>query len=202
MKVLIACEESQTVCKAFRTFGHEAFSCDIQECSGGHPDWHLHGDVLEYLNYKKWDLMVAHPPCTYLSNAGVMHLFPKGILNQHRFKKGMEGRDFFMKLLEAPIPKICVENPRPTNIFELPRHTQEIHPYHFGDPFKKATRLWLRGLKPLMPTNIVWKRAKYISARKGDTIANGSVTNQKERSKTFPGIATAMAEQWGKTIKN
>lgn len=109
----------------------------------------------------------------------------------------LEGKDFMLKMLNVKVPRICIENPRPSKIFDLPKHTQEINPYHFGDPFKKATRLWLIGLKPLMPTNIVWKRARYVSASKGDTVANGAVNSAKERSKTFTGIAKAMADQWG-----
>src|SRR5574344_1078988 len=116
MKVLIACEESQAVCKAFRAKGHEAYSCDIQECSGGHPEWHIQGDVTPLLN-ENWDLIIAHPPCTYLSNAGA--------------------RDFFMKLYNANFPKIAVENPVPSKIYEMPLHSQEIQPYMFGHPFKK-----------------------------------------------------------------
>lgn len=195
MKVLVACEESQTVCKAFRARGHEAYSCDIQPCSGGHPEWHIQDDVTYHLS-DGWDLMVAHPPCTFLSNAGARHLFAGGKLNEERYQKGLLGKALFMILLNASISKICVENPIPTNVFELPRHTQQIHPYHFGHHFKKATRLWLKGLKPLMPTDILWKRVKYVH-RGGCSVANGSVSSAKERSKTFDGIANAMAEQWG-----
>lgn len=198
MRVLVACEESQAVCIEFRKLGHEAYSNDIQECSGGHPEWHLQMDSLEAIKLKNWDLLIAHPPCTYLSNAGAVHLFRGGVINQERLAKGFEGKAFFMALLNSDVPRICVENPIPSSIYQLPKHTQEIHPYHFGHTFKKATRLWLKNLPPLMPTDIVWKRVPYVSAQKGDSIANGSVTNKKLRSKTFPGIARAMAEQWGK----
>lgn len=108
----------------------------------------------------------------------------------------MQGKNLFMSLLSSDVPKVCVENPIPSTIYELPKHTQEIQPYHFGHPFKKATRLWLKGLKPLVPTDIIFKRAKYIS-RKGTKASEGATSNKKERSKTFPGIAKAMAEQWG-----
>jgi len=110
MKILIACEESQEVCKAFRAKGHEAYSCDILPESGGHPEWHIQDDVIKHLG-DGWDMMIAHPPCTYLSNAGARFLYPKGKLNMDRLYKGMEGKRFFMKLLNAPIEKICVENP-------------------------------------------------------------------------------------------
>lgn len=154
MKVLVACEESQRVCIAFRNKGHEAFSCDILECSGGHPEWHIQDDVLKHLN-ENWDLIIAHPPCTYLSNAGARFLFPKGVLNEERYKKGLAAKDFFMKLYNAPCSKICVENPVSSTIFNMPKHTQEIQPFEFGHPYKKKTRLWLKGLPKLKPTNIV-----------------------------------------------
>lgn len=192
MRVLVACEESQEVCKAFRARGHEAYSCDLQECSGGHPEWHIIGDAISEAYSGKYDLMIAHPPCTYLSNVGAPHLFRGKKLNQERFKKGIEAKEFFLKLMRAPIDKKAIENPIPSRIYELPKHTQQIQPYHFGHPFKKATRLWLIGLKPLMPTNIVWKRGVYVSANKGNTVKNGCVNSAKLRSKTFPGIAKAM----------
>lgn len=196
MRVLVACEESQVVTKAFRERGHEAYSCDLQACSGGHPEWHLMHDAVEVAESGSWDLLIAHPPCTYLSNAGARHLYAGGTLNHERLNKGLSGKALFMKLLEINIPKICIENPIPSTVFGLPRHTQQIHPYHFGHPFKKATRLWLRGLKPLMPTEILWKRVKYVH-RGGCSVANGSVSSAKDRSKTFTGIANAMAQQWG-----
>ena len=196
MRVLVACEESQAVCIAFREHGHEAYSCDLQECSGGHPEWHIIGDAITEAYSGKYDLMIAHPPCTYLSNAGARHLYAGGKLNEERFKKGLSGKELFLKLRSAPINQICIENPIPSSIFGLPRHTQQIQPYHFGHEFKKATRLWLKGLKPLMPTNIMWRRVKYCH-RGGCSVKNGSVTSAKDRSKTFPGIAKAMAEQWG-----
>lgn len=194
MKILIACEESQTVCKAFREKGHEAYSCDIQECSGGHPEWHIQDDVLKHLD-KGWDLIIAHPPCTYLSNAGARFLYPKGILNQDRLKKGLEAKEFFMKLYNANCPKICVENPVSSKIFEMPQHTQEIQPFEFGHPFKKKTRLWLKGLEPLKATNIV--EVSESTKIAGNWFNKGGKDRQKNRSKTFEGIAKAMAEQWG-----
>ena len=194
MKVLVACEESQRVCKAFRERGHEAYSCDILPCSGGHTEWHIQDDVLNHLD-DGWDLIIAHPPCTYLSNAGARFLFPKGILNQDRYKKGLEAKEFFLKLLNANCPKICVENPVSSKIFEMPKHTQEIQPYQFGHPFKKKTRLWLKGLEPLKATNIVDVSESTKIA--GNWFNKGGKDRQKNRSKTFEGIAKAMAEQWG-----
>jgi hypothetical protein len=194
MKVLVACEESQRVCIAFRKKGHEAYSCDIEPCSGGYPEWHIQDDVLKHLD-KGWDLIIAHPPCTYLSNAGARFLYPKGILNQDRLKKGLEAKEFFMKLYNANCPKICVENPVSSKIFEMPQHTQEIQPFEFGHPFKKKTRLWLKGLEPLKATNIV--EVSESTKIAGNWFNKGGKERQKNRSKTFEGIAKAMAEQWG-----
>lgn len=194
MRILIACEESQTVCKAFRAKGHEAFSCDILECSGGHPEWHLQGDVLEHLD-KDWDMMIAHPPCTYLSNAGACHLWPKGELNQERYKLGLEAKDFFYKLLNAPIQRICVENPIQSKVFQIIKYSQIIQPYQFGHPMAKKTCLWLKYLPPLQPTKII---TAYESTKvAGNWYNKGGKERQKNRSKTFQGIADAMAEQWG-----
>ena len=194
MKVLVACEESQRVCIAFRERGHEAYSCDIEPCSGGHPEWHIQDDVLKHLN-EDWDLVIAHPPCTYLSNAGARFLFPKGKLNKERYKLGLEAKEFFLKLLNAPCDKICVENPVSSKIFDIPKHTQEIQPYMFGHPYKKKTRLWLKGLPELKPTNIV--EVSESTKIAGNWFNKGGKERQKNRSKTFEGIAKAMAEQWG-----
>ena len=215
MKILIACEESQTVCKAFRAKGHEAYSCDILPCSGGHPEWHIQDDVLKHLD-EGWDMMIAHPPCTYLSNCGARFLYPKGILNGDRFIKGMEAKKFFMKLLNAPIEKICVENPVSSKIFEMPQWTQEIQPYQFGHPYTKKTRLWLKGLPLLkateklenyssfLPSNTGGKKRGQKTQRglqstkiAGNWFNKGGIERQINRSKTFPFIADAMAEQWG-----
>ncbi len=226
MKVLVACEESQRVCMAFRERGHEAYSCDIQPCSGGHPEWHIQGDVLRIINgsktmrpsdrfietedgshYRfpeKWDLIIAHPPCTYLSNAGARWLYVGGELNKERYRKGLDGKKFFMAMLNADCPKIAVENPIPSSIYDLPQYTQIIQPYQFGEPWSKKTCLWLKGLEPLQPTNIVEDYKPYCSSGsysgthnpkyKGASRKGGSA---KSRSKTFEGIARAMAEQWG-----
>jgi len=193
MKILIACEESQTVCKAFREKGHETYSCDIQECSGGHPEWHIQGDAIEEAYSGKYDMMIAHPPCTYLSVAGAGHLYPKSILNIERYNKGLEAREFFMKLYNAPIEKICVENPLHFKIFDLPQYSQIIHPYHFGEPFMKRTCLWLKGLPNLQHTNVV----KGVPTSRAEWYNLGGKERQKNRSKFWVGIAEAMADQWG-----
>lgn len=216
MKVLIACEESQRVCIAFRERGHEAYSCDIQDCSGGHPEWHIKGDALEAIrggtivtcdgvshDIGKWDLLIAHPPCTYLSNAGACRLYPrKGELDMERYHKGLEAKAFFLALLDADVPRVAVENPVSSKVFGMPRHSQEIQPYQFGHPYTKKTRLWLRGLPPLEPTEIVVPVSPYVPSGTGrkDKRTYGAAKrgdDAKERSKTFPGIARAMAEQWG-----
>ena len=219
MKILVACEESQAVCKEFRKLGHEAYSCDLLPCSGGHPEWHIKGDVIPLLNgncrfitcdgqkhfIEKWDMIIAFPPCTYLSNAGAARLYPKkGQLNYERYKKGLEGKNFFMKFYDADCPRIAIENPVQTKIFNMPKYSQIIQPYEHGHPYSKKTCLWLKGLSPLKPTNIVTKDIiSWVSGGSKDhdgnprknkgTVFRDSVT----RSKTFPGIAKAMAEQWG-----
>ena len=210
MRVLVACEESQEVCKAFRVRGHEAYSCDIQAPSGGHPEWHICGDVLPLLNgncvFKtmdgvkhridgKWDLIIAHPPCTYLSNAGARFLYPKGVLNEDRLKLGLAAKDFFMSFYNADCEKICIENPTPSRVYELPKYTQVIQPWMFGHPVQKRTCLWLKGLEPLKPTEVVEERQS--SKVHGNWFNKGGKERQKNRAKTFPGIAKAMAGQWG-----
>ena len=219
MNVLVACEESQRVCIAFREKGHNAFSCDILPCSGGHPEWHICGDVLPLLNGnydfvtmdgvkhkmdEKWDLLIAHPPCTYLANSGARWLYAGGELNWKRYRKGLEGKKFFMAMLNADCPRIAVENPIPSRMYDLPQYTQVIQPYQFGESWSKKTCLWLKGLEPLQPTNIVSDYKPYCPSGsysgthdpkyKGASRKGGSA---KSRSRTFQGIAKAMAEQWG-----
>ena len=196
MRVLVACEESQRVCVEFRKLGHEAYSCDIEECSGGHPEWHLQQDVTELLKIK-WDLIIAHPPCTYLSNAGARFLYPKGELNKERLQKGLMAKEFFMKLWNADCPKIAVENPIPSKVYELPEYSQIIQPYEFGHPYSKKTCLWLKGLPKLQPTDIVQESKRESTKIAGNWFNKGGKDRQKNRAKTFPGIAKAMAEQWG-----
>lgn len=222
MKVLIACEESQEVCKAFRAKGHEAYSCDTQECSGGRPEWHIQGDVLPLLNGNcefatadththtlcgKWDLIIAHPPCTYLSNAGAARLYKringKTYIDRERFEKGMDAKEFFYKFMAADCEHIAIENPIPSGVYRLPKYTQIIQPFEHGEPYSKKTCLWLKGLETLKPTNVVQPICSWVSG--GSKKADGTprrnkgtaIRDSKRRSKTFPGIAKAMAEQWG-----
>lgn len=192
MRVLIACEYSGRVRDAFAKLGHDAWSCDIipTETEGNHYE----GSVLDILN-DGWDLMIAHPPCTYLSNAGARFLYPKGILNQERLAKGLLAKEFFMQLYNANIPKIAIENPIPSRVYGLPQYTQTIQPYEYGHPLQKRTCLWLKNLPKLTPTNIVNERQSTKVA--GNWFNKGGKDRQKERARTFEGIADAMAKQWG-----
>ena len=209
INILVACEESQRVCEAFRKRGGKAYSCDIMECSGGHPEWHIMQDVIPLLNGKcsfktmdgvehsidgKWDLIIAHPPCTYLSNAGARFLYPKGVLNEERLAKGMIAKDFFMHFYNADCDRIAIENPIPSKVYGLPPYTQTIQPWMFGHPVQKKTCLWLNGLPELQPTNVVEERQS--TKIPGNWFNSGGKERQKNRAKTFPGIAKAMAEQW------
>lgn len=192
MKVLVACEFSGIVREAFKAKGHDAWSCDLLPTEI--PGQHIQDDVLNHLN-NGWDLMIAHPPCTYLSNAGARHLYPKHELNQERYKKGLEAKKLFEALLNADIKKIVIENPIPSTIFGLPKYTQIIQPYEYGHPFSKKTCLWIKGLPLLQPTNIVDIRESTKIA--GNWFNKGGKDRQKNRARTFAGIAEAMAEQWG-----
>ena len=192
MKVLIACEFSGIVRDAFAARGHDAWSCDLLPTE--RPGNHIQGDVLEVIN-QGWDLMIAHPPCTYISNAGARHLYPKGVLNADRLKLGLEAKELFMAILNADIPKIAVENPIPSTVFLLPKYDQVIQPFHFGESAQKRTCLWLKNLPPLMSTTIcITAQSTKIP---GNWFNKGGKDRQKNRAKTFPGIARAMAEQWG-----
>jgi len=195
LRILIACEESQIVCKAFRAKGHEAYSCDIVDCSGEHPEWHIKDDALKVAYTQKWDMMIAHPPCTFVSNAGARHLYPNKILNKERLAKGLAAKGFFLNLLSAPIDKICVENPLQSKIYNFPKQSQIIQPFQFGHPFQKRTLLWLKKLSLLESTNLV--NITESTKIAGNWFNKGGKDRQKNRSKTFTGIAVAMAEQWG-----
>lgn len=228
MKILVACEESQAVCKAFRERGHEAYSCDIQECSGGHPEWHILGDALVALqggqvttmdghthDVSKWDMLIAHPPCTYLTNGSAVRLlrnetrlFPGyglfQMVNVERLKKGIISRDFFMAFLNADIERIAIENPVPIALWVLPKYSQIIQPWQFGHPYTKKTCLWLKGLPRLEPTKVITEGVTpWINGGCKDAHGNyrrfqgRRERDPKNRSKTFPGIAKAMAQQWG-----
>ena len=216
---MVACEESQTVCKAFRERGYEAYSCDIQEPSGGHPEWHICGDVLPLLNGNcevttmdgvkhriegKWDLIIAHPPCTYLTLAGNKWFKPEFADRfPNRQKQRKEAVDFFMAIANADCDRIAIENPVGVISSQWRKPDQYIEPYMFGDPEKKKTGLWLKGLPLLKPTSIV--EPVIIHCKSGaneprwhmETMKLPPNERAKARSKTFPGIAAAIAEQWG-----
>jgi len=222
MKVLVACEESQRVCIEFRRLGHEAYSCDILPCSGGHPEWHIQDDVLKHLD--GWDMIIAFPPCTDLAVSGARHFEKKR--NDGRQRKSIE---FFCNFLDLPCKYVSIENP--INIisgdyikkwfpdiaekYDLPRKpTQIIHPYQFGHPVSKKTCLWLKGLPLLEPTNVVEPEIIHSKGKSGGysgpswyvTDENGKIISWNDprtaiaRSKTYPGVAKAMAEQWGKIV--
>lgn len=221
MRILVACEESQAVCKAFREKGHEAYSCDIIECSGGHPEWHIMQDVLPLLNgncqfvttdgithqiNKKWDMIIAFPPCTYLTNTGNPYLNIKkwGEKAVQRYKKREEAFDFFMKFANADCERIIIENPIGYVNTHWRKPNQIIQPWQFGHPYTKSTCLWLKGVQNLTP--VVSEKPKErlksyawdnLYDENGKTLAWNSSEIKKIRSKTFPGVANAMAEQWG-----
>ena len=203
MRGLVACEESQEVCKAFRERGHEAYSCDIQKCSGGHPEWHIQDDALEVIK-DKWDLIIAHPPCTHLAVSGA-RWFPE---KQRDFRQ-QKAVVFFMQMALADCPRVAVENPIGIMSTCYRKPDQIIQPWQFGHPIRKATCLWLKNLPLLEPSNIVEQgevdeygftvggALRYATDENGKIISWNDPRTAKARSKTFPGIAKAMAEQWG-----
>lgn len=212
MRVLVACEESQAVTKELRRLGHEAYSCDIQECSGGHPEWHLQVDALELLKMS-WDMIIAHPPCTYLTVTGNrwFNVDKYGDKAKQRYRDREKAVEFFMAFVNADCPRIAVENPVGYMSTHYRKPDQIIQPYMFGDHARKATCLWLKGLPPLEPTNIVdpgeilrgggysvGASANYARDENGKIIPWNDPRTAKARSKTFPGIARAIAEQWTK----
>lgn len=225
MNILIACEESQAITIEMRKRGHNCFSADLQECSGGHPEWHINGDCLPLLNGNcefltqdgnkhsiegKWDMIIAHPPCTYLTVSG-NRWFNKvryGNKAVAREREREEAVRFFMKFVEADCDKIAIENPIGVMSKRFKKPTQIIQPYMFGDKARKTTCLWLKNLPCLFPTKIVSMGtikkggfsvgASSDCARKnGKIISWNNPETAKIRSKTFPGIARAIAEQWG-----
>jgi len=212
MKILIACEESQAVTIEFRKRGHEAYSCDLEPCSGGHPEWHIQGDVIPLLQWD-WDMIIAFPPCTYLTNAGTRH-FSRRINSEEKVLQREYNREeaskFFMQFANAKCSKIAIENPVGWMNRTYRKPDQIIHPYYFGDNAKKRTCLWLRGLPKLLHSNLLpepepeynclgnlskGKKIGWCEGIKGTS--GGQKGRAKARSKTFPGIAKAMAEQWG-----
>lgn len=226
MNVLIACEESQRVCTAFRQYGNTAYSCDVKNAGGGHPEWHINGDVLPLLNGKcsfttqdgvkhkiedRWDLIIAHPPCTYLTTTG-NRWFDTGKYGKpawNRMTERNKAIGLFYRFVMADCDHIAIENPCGIMSTEYRKPDQTIQPYMFGDPFEKRTCLWLKGLFPLHPTNIVKppKRQEFASGKSMPTWyaelfrlpkEERSKERSKERSRTFYGIANAMAEQWGR----
>ena len=211
MKILVACEESQAITKEFRALGHEAYSCDILPCSGGHPEWHLEGDVFGFID-QGWDLMVAHPPCTYLSVSGARHLYNKdGSKNLDRYKNQREALDFVQKLMDCDIPRIAIENPVSVISSQIRKPDQIVQPWMFGDSASKTTCLWLKNLPKLVATNVVDKGdfKEWIDKKSGkmkrqatwyyDALINAKSPEERRslRSKTFKGIAQAIASQWG-----
>lgn len=218
MRVLVACEESQAVSTELRKLGHEAYSCDIIACSGGHPEWHIVQDALPLLNGNcsfitqdgqihkidgKWDMLIAFPPCTYLTNASAVRMRVNGEIVPERYAKAMEAKEFFLSFWNADCPKIAIENPTPLKLVELPPYSQAIQPWQFGHPYTKRTCLWLKNLPLLEPTDIITEGVTpYVNGGYKD--ANGNYRrfqgrrerDPKVRAKTFPGIAKAMAEQW------
>ena len=219
MNVLVACEESQRVCTAFREKGHNAFSCDILPCSGGHPEWHIQMDVLDIIDgntmFKtqsgewyhfpyRWDLIIAHPPCTYLTLAGNKWFKPEFADRfPDRQKQREDAISFFMAIENADCDKIAIENPVGVMSSQWRKPDQYIEPYMFGDPEKKKTGLWLKGLPLLKPTNIV--EPVIIHCKSGaneprwhmETMSLPKEERSRVRSQTFPGIAKAMSDQWG-----
>lgn len=210
-KVLVGCEESQAVTKSFRDLGVEAYSCDILKTSGTLPEFHIKGDVFEAIQKIQPLVLIAFPPCTFLSRAGGVRLFAKGTINEERLRKGYEAKEFFLNLLNSSVPYVAIENPTPLKIFELPKPSQVIEPYYFGEPYTKRTLLWLKNLPPLyynMKPNLfdlevtatVPKFAWVGANNKGEL--KGLYRSKKQRSKTFQGIAKAMAQQWTEYILN
>lgn len=231
MNILVACEESQTVCKAFRKLGFNAYSCDLVKCSGGHPEWHLLGDALQVIRNNggiaqnggrvfvdKWDLMIAHPPCTYLTSSGAKwfyHPDDKGLPIKdrrphpkfpHRKQDQNAGAEFFMALYNSDIPYIAVENHVGVMSTRFRKPDQIVQPFMFGDQARKTTCLWLKGLPPLKATELVsegetltFKSGKRMQKWISDALTNTKTAEERRRlrSKTFEGMAQAMAKQWG-----
>ena len=192
MRVLVACEESQRVTLAFREKGHLAFSCDIKDCSGGYPEWHIKGDCIPVIEHNSWDLIIVHPPCTYLCVAGACNLVNVNgeIIDYQRYEKMLEAREFFLYFYNLIGCRVCIENPRPMARADLPRFTQIVQPFQFGERYSKQTMLWLKDLPLLMP------ECYTINKRSFGESWCAVQRSAAMRSKTFTGIARAMANQW------
>lgn len=212
LNVLIACEESQAECEAFRELGHKAYSCDLQQCRrGGHLEWHIKGDVTPYLqgrtqfytqdgkhhHVSKWHLIIAHPPCTYICKVSSQHLYKnpditvwfdgkEKFVNENRYNKMLAGVEFFKTCFAADAPFVAVENPLPMAMARLPKPDCFIQPFWFGEKYSKKTLFWLKNLPPLMAENEVTQIKQYVRSSRG-----------KYRSRTFKGVANAIARQWG-----
>ena len=206
MKVLVACEESQTVAKEFRELNIQSYSCDILEASGGYPEIHIKGDAIKEAYSGKYDLIIAHPPCTYMSKAGARFMYPTaGNIDNNRLKLALEAKGFFMALYNAPCKYVAVENPTPLKCVGLPKHTQAVQPYQFGHPYSKRTLLWLKNLPKLELTNVLTEWTPFLPSntggkKRGQSFSRGTAKNAAEASKTFKGIAEAMAKQWSEFI--
>lgn len=210
MKILVACEESQAVCIELRKLGHEAYSADIQECSGGHNEWHILGDVIPLINgdckfttmdgveheiVGQWDGLIAFPPCTFMTNAGAVRMRVNGEIVKERYEEAMKAKAFFMLFFNAKCDRILIENPTPMKIIGLPQYTQAIQPYEHGSPYSKRTCVWLKGLPKLRETNNVYKYMMTLPVKQRTRIWQLGSGHSKERSKTYHGIAKAIAEQ-------
>ena len=213
--ILVACEESQTITKEFRGLGYKAFSCDLLDCSGGHPEWHIKGDAIKEAYSGKYSMMIAHPPCTYLAVSGARWMYNKdGTKNKERWKNQLDALWFVKKLMEAPIEKIAIENPISVISTQIRKPDQIIQPYQFGDKAQKTTCLWLKNLPHLKPTKIVEKGEfiEFVDKKTGkkkrqpkwyyDALQKAKNNDERRtlRSKTFPGIAKAIAKQWSADI--
>lgn len=209
-RILIACEESQAITKAFRELGFEAYSCDLLPCSGGYPEWHIQGDAITEAYSGKYDMMIAHPPCTYLAVSGARWLYNKdGSRNEERYENQAEALDFVQRLMNAPIEHIAIENPISVISSHIRKPDQIVHPYMFGDKASKSTCLWLKNLPKLEPTDIV-EKGEFIEfvSKKGvkkrqpkwyyDALSRAKTPEERRtlRSKTFQGMANAIASQW------
>lgn len=197
LSVLVACECSQVVTSAFLNVGCDAFSCDLQPCFGDYPGRHIQDDALKVLYSRSWDLVIAHPPCTFLTISSSCRMFHGGEIDPYRYSSMLAARDFFLAFWDYP-GRICIENPKPLKICRLPSPSQHIEPYYFGDPYSKFTYLWLKGLPGLMATLICEEFLPWVGGHSSSGAADRlSIGNRQfRRSRFFPGVAQAMAAQW------